>query len=264
MQIFGILGRNISHSFSPAMHNAGFEYLKLDARYLVFDIEKKDLSKFIKQVKNENIKGFSVTVPYKEEIIKYLDKISFAAKKIGAVNTVINKNGVLIGDNTDFLGAVNAIGKKNIKNKNILVLGAGGAARAIIYGLKKYKAKICVINRTVQKAKNLAKYFGVKYDVIENFSKYRPDIIINTTILGMSPDYIEESPYPKNLFEKNQIIMDIVYRPLKTKFLQDAEEKGAKIIKGDKMLFYQGILQFKMFTNLKAPKQIMKDSLIKI
>jgi len=159
-RIYGILAHPVTHSLSPAIHNTAFQNLKIDAKYEKFDVAPENLKKFIKKVKTEKISGLSVSIPHKENILKLLDEISDDVKKIGACNTILNKNDKLIGFNTDYLGFLKALQTKitNLKNKKVIVFGAGGASRAICYGLKLKKAKVFVTDIEIEKAQKLAKY----------------------------------------------------------------------------------------------------------
>ncbi len=268
-QIYGIVAHPVAHSLSPIIHNAAFEALNIDAKYEKFDFESEDLFEFLKKVKKENILGLSVSIPHKETIIQYLDEVSDTAKIIGAVNTVINRNGKLYGTNTDYIGVLHALcpnsalnSQLSVLKSSVLILGAGGSARAIVYGLKLKGLKVFIANRTEEKAKDLAEEFDVNFLCNADLDKLIPDIIINTTSVGMFGVAVEKSPYPKELFKKHQIVMDIVYRPLMTKFLTDAKNAGCQIITGEKMLLYQAVEQFELWTNQKAPFEIMKKALI--
>lgn len=261
MNIYGVIGHPIAYSLSPAIHNAAFKELKIDAIYKTFDISPQNLSDFMRKARSE-IAGLSVTIPYKVEIMKYLDKIDEKAKKIGAVNTIINENGILKGLNTDVDGAMQALEEvTKISNKNILVLGAGGAARAIVYGLKEKNTQVTILNRTLEKAQQLAEEFNCNFDRLENLKKYTPEILINATSLGMLSN-IDESLVPKDFFRPRMVVFDIVYKPLMTKLLQDAKKAGCQIITGEKMLLYQAVKQFEIWTNQKAPVKVMQEALM--
>ncbi|KKP40501.1 MAG: shikimate 5-dehydrogenase, shikimate dehydrogenase [Candidatus Peregrinibacteria bacterium GW2011_GWF2_33_10] len=262
--IYGIVAHPVGHSLSPVMHNGAFAYLKIDAKYLKFDVESKDLEKFIKQIKNEKISGLSVSIPHKENVIKFLDEISDDVRKIGACNTVLNKNGKLIGFNTDYLGFLEALNTKikDLSHKKIMVFGAGGAARAICYGLKSQKADVFVTNIHFNKAKNLAKNFDIQAIKNEQIYNENFDVIINATPMGMAPKFTDLSVCEKRLFKKNQVVMDIVYKPLITRFLRYAKQKNCEIVTGEKMLLNQAAAQFQIWTGQKAPIEIMDSVLL--
>ena len=254
----------VEHSLSPQMHEAGYKELGIEKDFIFFRhlVKSKDLKKFIEDVKkNPYFRGASISIPHKIEIIKYLDKIDAVAQKIGAVNTIVNEKGILTGYNTDVIGARTALEKKtNIKNKLVAIIGAGGAARAIVYGLFKKGARIKIFNRSLEKAKKLAEEFGCKYgnlNSLEEISKM--DIIINATPVGMNED---KSPIDKKLINKDHLVFDAVYTPYQTRLIKDAKQKGARVILGREMLLYQGTAQFELFTNRKAPIEAMRKALI--
>jgi shikimate dehydrogenase len=255
-KIFAVIGNPIAHSLSPCMHNAAFKHLKLPFVFAAFKVE--NLASGILGIKSLDISGISVTIPHKIEIIKHINKIDKKAKAIGSVNTVLNKNGILSGYNTDCDGAMKALLEKTlIKGKHAAVIGAGGAARAIVFGLISSGANVTIINRSIKKGENLAYEFGAEFSPFSDIKKRKYDIIINTTPLGMFPN-VDATPFDKKYFEKDMVVMDIVYSPLKTKFLKDAENAGCTIINGLSMFVFQGALQFELFTNKKAPIEIMK------
>jgi len=261
-----IVGDPVSHSLSPAMHNAAYEKLAIDDQfvYLGANVKAANLKEVILAMRvMDNFHGLTCTIPHKVEVLKYLDWVDEKAKKIGAVNTVVKKNGLLCGYNTDWLGAVIPLEKiTSLRGKKVLVLGAGGAARAIVYGLKEKGALTYILNRTLEKAEKLAKEFKVKV-LIFNQQKQIPnfDIIINTTSVGMEP-LVNQKPINPSFLKKNQIIFDIVYSPKKTKLLKEAKKKGAKIIYGLEMLLYQGVAQFEIYTGKKPPIDVMRKVLM--
>lgn len=252
MKIFGIIGYPVAHSRSPELHNAWFRKKHIDAVYEIFEIEPERLSDFMK-VFREKVNGASITIPYKIVIMDYLDEIDPVARKIGAVNTVINKNGKLIGYNTDIYGAIKALkDATELKDKKVLLLGAGGAAHAIAYGLVDEGAAVVILDQDFEKSKTLAKKTNARAEKMENlknvFKKESSDIVINATPVGMHPDFKGQSLVPKELLKPEMVVFDIVYNPLKTKLLTDAEGKGCTIITGDKMLLYQAKKQFELFS----------------
>lgn len=256
-KILGVIGNPVEHSKSPLIHNKGLENKKLNYKYFAFKIE--NVKNAIIAMKELNIIGYSVTIPHKIEIMKHLDKIDPLAKKIGAINTVLNKNGKLIGYNTDLYGAINPIKKiTKLKEKKVYVLGAGGAATAIVAGLKNEKAIITIFARKINQAKKLAKKFHTSAKNLNEINNDF-DILINATPIGMYPN-TNQSPLPKEkkIFKKGQIVMDSIYNPLKTKLLIDAEKNGAKIIFGTEMFLEQAYAQFKIFTKKNPPKKVMR------
>ncbi|MGC9109444.1 MAG: shikimate dehydrogenase [Caldimicrobium sp.] len=259
-RVFGIIGDPVSHSLSPVMHNAALRELGIRAVYGAFQVKREHLKEAIEGIKALNISGVSVTIPHKEAVIPLLDYVDEVAQKIGAVNTIVNREGKLWGYNTDWLGVLKALYEKGIeiREKRVVIVGAGGASRAVVYALREGGAKeIILYNRTFEKAKALAEEFSCKALPWEELKKAEGDIIIQATSVGLKS---MESPVPSEIFKNFKVAMDIVYLPLKTKFLQDAE-KFCKIIDGLRMLLYQGVEQFKLFTGLNPPVNLMEKML---
>ena len=185
-KLYGVIGKPISKSKGYIVHNSLFKKEKLNNIYLKFEVN--DLEKFMKNF-SSLLAGFSVTMPHKENILKFIGVIDPVAKKIGAVNTVVNNNGKLTGYNTDIIGAIKAIEvKTEIKDKNVTILGAGGAARAIAVGVLEKQGKLTILNRTVEKAEKLSKEFNCNFGSLQDFEKIKTDILINTTSIGMHPE----------------------------------------------------------------------------
>lgn len=264
MKICLSIGYPIKTSRSPSIHNAGYKALGIDDEYIYLraEVKPEHLKLAIDGVRGLRIRGVSVTMPHKHTVIKYLDKIDKDAKSIGAVNTIVNNNGVLTGYNTDMIGAMTALEKKTVVlNKLVAVIGAGGAARAIVYGLVKKGVRVKIFNRSLEGGEQLAKDFGCKYgsfNSLEEISKM--DIVINATSVGMNED---RSPLDKKFLNNRQIIFDIVYSPKETRLIKDAKEKGARVIYGYEMLLYQAVTQFKLYTGRNAPVKEMRKALIK-
>ena len=246
------------------MHNSAYKHLGLN--FIYFETETKDCKNAINGIKAMNFRGSAVSMPYKREVMKYLDRIDPIAKKIGAVNTVLNKRGFLIGYNSDWIGAVESLKEiTNLKNKIVVIIGAGGAARAIAYGLKRNKSKVIILNRAHKKAKKLARDFNLIYGgKLSDFNKIRDyDILINATSVGSYP-HNKKSVIKEKDMKKDKIVMDVVFEPLETNFLKNAKMKNCRIIPGYKMLVLQALFQFKTWTSKKAPKKVMENSLLKI
>ncbi len=263
-KVLGVIGEFAENSMSKYMHNANFREKKLNFVYMPFKVRKSELQKFMKNFRDFKFNGSSVTIPHKVEVMKYIDKIDETAKKIGAVNTLVNKNGKITGYNTDYYGAIKALKEKvQLNNKKVLVIGAGGGARAVIYGLKKENAEITVTNRNIEKAKNLADEFDTKAEGMENMKELieQNDIIINTTSVGMAPNTNESIIKEKELI-KGKIVMDIVYKPTKTKLISIAKKAKCETITGDRMLIYQAIGQFKLWTGKKPDFKLMESALM--
>lgn len=256
-----VIGNPIEHSLSPTMHNAGYQSLSLNYAYVAFRVE--NVKDAISGIRGLGIRGVSVTIPHKISVMPYLDKIDQIAKNIGAVNTILINNGKLIGYNTDIDGAIRALKEKtSLTNKRVILLGAGGAARAIVFGLKKEGAKILILSRNITSAKKLATEAGVNFgDLGYLINIERSDILINATPVGMYPN-INDSLVPKEYLHKNLVVFDVVYNPKETKLIKDAKKKQCKIAYGYKMLLYQAVTQFELFTKTPAPVKIMEKELL--
>ncbi len=269
-----IIGDPIHHSLSPDMHNAAFQHLDLDYVYLAFRVQKENLSETISGFKALNFCGFNVTIPHKEECIKYLDEVDETALKIGAVNCVVNEDGIFKGYNTDGVGALRAVteGGFELDGKRIAILGAGGAARAIVFTFAKFAGKITVLNRTFQRAKRLVEDIlkTVKIPIIAKKLSYEDlkaaileaELLVNTTSVGMYP-HTEETIVPQELLHERLTIFDIVYNPPETRLLREAKSVGLRAIDGIEMLVYQGAEAFEKWTDKKAPIEIMKKTVLK-
>lgn len=267
-KIVGLLGYPLSQSFSSIMQNAAFQKCNLNKIYIPIEVTLNDLEAVVKGMSKMNFDGFNITKPYKLDIMKYLDDLDEYARLIGAVNTVKISNGILKGYNTDGTGFLRSFEEgtgEKVKGKNVLILGSGGAARAIALTLALNNAvKIYICNRTYEKAQSLAKEVARITNCIaihmdnEEMKKAISDsqVLINTTSVGMFPD-IDESPLDKNLLNSNLTVCDIVYNPTKTKLLKDATENGCNIVPGLPMFVYQGAKAFEVWTNMEAPVDIM-------
>jgi len=272
--LLGLIGHPVRHSMSPIMHNAVIQKLNLKYIYLAFDVDPKNLKKAMSGIRALNIKGVNVTIPYKQEIMKFVDEIDPLAKKIGAINTIKNIDGYLIARNTDAAGAKKSLTDANceIQGKNVLILGAGGAARAICFALAEQANKIIISNRTEDKAISLAKEIKHKMNTdAEGYSNQKnilekligkTDVLINTTPLGMYP-HINQLPIPEHLLIENLFVFDVIYNPLKTKLLIVAEKKGCDILGGLDMLINQGALAFEWWTEINPDTNLMKSKIIK-
>ncbi|MBQ6512139.1 shikimate dehydrogenase [Methanobrevibacter sp.] len=268
--IVGLIGHPVEHSFSPPMHNAAFKALGMDYAYVAFDVEPEDLKSAIEGAKALNVKGFNVTIPHKVNVMEYLDELDEVAELIGAVNTIDFKN--LKGYNTDGIGAIKAIEEvTSIKGKNVVVVGAGGASRAISFYIAKYDAQsLTILNRNESKAQNLARdvlssdlISDVKSDSISEINAYLKDadILIDTTPLGMDPHIDDEPIATAENMQEELVVFDAVYNPNETVLLKEAIKAGAKPVYGIKMLLYQGAESFEIWTGRKAPVEEMEKAL---
>jgi len=266
---YAVIGDPIDHSLSPNIHNAAFRHLKLDHTYIAYKIPDGELSAGIEALKAIKIAGFNVTIPHKIEMMKFLDEMDTTCKVIGAVNTVLNEDGKLKGYNTDMIGFLDPIKKKNliIKDSQVLLLGAGGAARAIVTAMVKEKAgKITIVNRTLENANKLAEFakkIGGNVDTVsmqeanELITNYK--FIINSTSIGMRN---EPSPISTENISKDSIVYDIVYQPINTDFIKKSKENGATIIYGYEMLLSQAACSFEIWHKTEAPYDVMKKALL--
>ncbi len=266
--VVGVIGHPIKHSFSPLMHNIAFELNNMNYIYLPFDVPPANLKDALKGMIALGIKGFNVTLPLKEKITQHLNTISEEAGVVGAVNTVVNENGKLSGYNTDVNGIIESLNpyRDQITDSVVSVIGAGGAARAVIYALiRNFKVgEINIINRTAQKAESMKEYFYAKmhYEGFKTYELVPPDLvkvfkgsklIINTTNVGMSPDLDDSPTLVSESFNSSQIVFDVIYNPIETKFLRLAKSKGAKTIDGLTMFVEQGARSFELWTGEQMP-----------
>lgn len=274
-RVCGIIGDPVEHTMSPAMHNAAFKKLGLDYVYLPFQVKKEELGRAIDGIRALNIRGLNVTLPHKVAVSQFLDELDTPADKIGAINTIVNRNGVLKGYNTDASGFLRALLERGIepKGKRVVILGAGGASRAISFILAERGARLVILNRTWDKAKLCAgrisglfqnEAAALKLNT-ENLATAlsQADILVNTTSLGMSPN-ISETPVTSSLLKPGLIVFDIVYNPIETRLQREAKVAGATVISGLDMLVWQGALAFEQWTGLQAPVELMRAEVIKV
>lgn len=279
-RIIGIFGDPVEHTLSPVMHNAAFDALELDMVYVPFHVRSKpasDLKAAVASIKALNILGMNITVPHKETVIKYLDEVDEYAREVGAVNTIVNKGGRLTGYNTDGAGYLLSLREETgfvPKDKNIIILGAGGAARSILYAVLSGKPRSVVIaNRTIERADDLAAEFkgrfkkiSIKTVLLEKHlikeHAWNADLIINTTSLGMMGRGAVDLPI-ENL-PGHSIVSDIVYRPLKTTIIKKAAARGLATHTGLGMLVHQGAIGFELWTGQMAPTEVMMKAALKV
>lgn len=267
-KIYGVMGDPIAHSMSPDIHNDAFEKENIEAVYHHFHVTKEGLNDAVKGMKALGIEGFNITIPHKTSIIPFLDEVDELALAIGAVNTVVNKNGRFIGYNTDGKGFFKSLCDEisgDIKAKKTLVIGAGGAARAIYFTLVKEGVKqVDIANRTKERAAQLVS--DCPYDKVskalsiieaeESLSQY--DLIVQTTSSGMSPE-LDHSPLKVDQLKTGAIVSDIIYNPLQTKLLREAGEKGAETQNGLGMFINQAALAFEIWTGIMPDTARMTD-----
>ena len=254
-QVYGLLGRPVAHSLSPAMHNAAFREMGINAVYVAFPVA--DLAQAVAGLRGLKIPGVSVTIPFKEEIIPLLDDLEPQAAKIGAVNTVVNRDGRLVGHNTDWLGALLALEEKTgIAGRRFLILGAGGAAKAIAFALQEKGGQVAITDVDQDKALALSRKLWVEVVAPGYLAEYPADVLINATPVGMEPNSAE-IPLDPAFLDRYGVVMDIVYRPLETRLLQEARGRGCQVIDGLRMLIHQGAAQFELWTGRPAPREVM-------
>lgn len=287
--ILGVIGDPIEHTFSPAMHNAGLKSLNLNYSYLPFHVEKNNLEKAIFGAKSLNFTGLNVTIPHKIAILDALDEIDPIANMIGAVNTIKftndeNNKKIAIGYNTDGYGCVRAISEiTDLKNKNVVITGAGGAARAIAFQIASSGInELSILNRNYKRASNLSIDLNnnlkdyLNEDINEDIqvnayeinnlktSLDNADIFIDTTPLGMYPNINDKPIATADIMHSDLIVNDIVYTPKETTLLKEAKKVGCKTVEGYKMLLYQGVRSFEIWLDIEAPIEVMEKALLEV
>lgn len=253
-KLLGVTGHPLAHSLSPALHTMGFEQTGFSGAFFAFPVPPEELADFVTAVRVLPIHGVAVTIPHKQTIMPLLDEITPFAQAVGAVNTLYWEDGKLMGDNTDVYGFLSPLREKNIAPKSALILGAGGAARAVVAGLQELGvADIRISNRTHEKAQALAGFFGIKAVPWEERAGASAELLINTTALGMAGEREGDSPWPAHAFAGVQTAYDIVYNPLHTIFLRNAEAAGVETIDGLTMFVGQAQRQFEIWTGGALP-----------
>ncbi len=255
----GILLHPAGHTRSPAMHSAAYAALGMDAAYLAFDVPPQDLAAAIAGARVLGIRQLAVSIPHKEVVMQYLDEIDSVARTIGAVNTITRHGERLVGANTDWIGAVRALERETtLAGKRAVVLGSGGAARAVVYGLLARGASVTVLNRTLEKARSLAHSLGASAaGLLTDLDPTSYDLLINTTRVGLRSD---ESPIPAEKIAPYTIVMDAVYDPVETRLLRDAKARGATTIGGKWWLIEQAVEQIRLWTGKEAPRDVMEKA----
>jgi shikimate dehydrogenase len=268
----GILGHPVGHSLSPRMHNAAFRAQGLDMVYLAFDVLPEELAGAVNGVRSLGLRGVNVTIPHKEAIIGLLDDVEESARRIGAVNTVVNRQGVLSGYNTDKIGfsaALRGLRAEGAAGLTCLVAGAGGAARAVVAALVEDGAKrVLVWNRTPERAATLctqaAEWGGVPCEAIEGATGpaavASADLVVNATSVGLR-SHIKESAIPVDNLTSNHIVVDLVYGSEATMLVREAKARGATAIDGKDMLVRQAAGSYELWTGLPAPAAVMRESI---
>jgi shikimate dehydrogenase len=276
-KICGLIGDPVEHTMSPVMHNTVFREMGLDYIYVPFRVSAVDLPRAVKGLKALNVRGFNVTIPHKVTVMPLLDGLDSLAERIGAVNTVVNDDGKLRGYNTDADGFLRALLECGVEpeGKEVVVMGAGGASRAISYILAEKGARLTILNRKLELdwAEDIARLINdilgkeVKvFELLPHHLKealHGADLLVNATSVGMSPES-SESPVPAGLLHSKLAVFDIVYNPVETRLLKEAKEAGARTMGGVDMLAWQGALAFEKWTGRKAPVELMRREAVKM
>ena len=275
-QIYGLIGYPVKHTFSPAMHNAAFKSLGINAVYLPFEVAPGGLKAAISHMKSVGVRGINITIPHKEDVLRYLDEIDKVASLIKAVNTIVIKNGKLKGFNTDGMGFINSLKEAfaiSPKGKAFFIMGAGGASKAISFSLALRGARRIAIvdemkDKAIKLASSLAKNTSCEAIALKKDKKamkeliFSSDVFINATPCGMkSSDLRLIDPA---LLRRGLFVCDVIYNPPVTRLLRDAKKRGARVLNGTGMLLNQGAVSFSLWTGRKAPVRVMKKALDKV
>jgi len=263
-KVYGVLGQPVRHSLSPVMHNAAFVAQGIDAVYLPMPVD--DIADAMRGIRALGLAGVSITIPFKEAVIPYLDSIDATSRKIGAVNTVKiedTKDGrFLHGSNTDWIGVIGALREATtLKDKHVVVLGSGGSARAVGFGLIAAGAKVALCSRNADKGQELASRLRCLWVPLAMVDALRGHILVNTTSVGMNSDESLIQPFTLHHYD---VVMDIIYSPLHTRLLRDGAMAGCKVVNGLEMLLFQGVAQWELWTGKKAPVDVMRQALLDV
>ena len=270
-RICGVIGDPIEHTLSPIIHNAAFEALEIDYLFLAFRVKSEDVEKAMSGMRALNIHGLNVTMPHKNAVIQYMDEVDPTCKITGSANTILKKDERLFGFNTDGVGALNALEKNGVavRGKKVLLLGAGGAAKAIAYTLSQEAEELVILNRTAKPAAELAYLLKQKFNKKIRADELSPNavednladahVLINATSVGMNPN-ADQTPVAPELLKPDLAVLDIVYNPIETKLAKDAKAAGAKVVSGVEMLIYQGAASFEIWTACNAPVEVMRKA----
>jgi shikimate dehydrogenase len=259
-RLYAVMGDPIVHSLSPVMHNAAFRQTGHNGVYVACHVT--DLTGAVAGIRALNISGCSVTIPHKVAVMGLLDHVDPMARRIGAVNTIVNQAGRLSGFNSDSPGAMAALLEKTpVAHRRVAVIGAGGAARALAHGVKAHGAQLTIVNRSQEKGRRLASELNCDFCPLIEFSGAGCDILINTTSVGMVP-HSDQMPVSHACLRPGMTVMDIVYNPLETLLLSAAREAGCAVVDGVAMFVHQGACQFERWTGKKAPVQLMKRTVL--
>jgi len=268
-KLFGVVADPVAHSFSPLIHNAAFEAHQLDYRYIPFRVAPADLEAFLQWCQRETIGGLSVTIPHKQAVMPFLTHVESAAQGIGACNTIAFIEGELVGYNTDYRAAMDCLsealskvdGRANpFEGKSVLILGSGGVSRAIGYGLAQRQASITVTGRNREASEELSKTLNGRWTSWEDRNNIQPNILVNGTPIGMFPD-VDSSPFKTNKLPEDTLVFDTIYNPEQTLFVKGARAAGCNVITGLQMFVRQAAYQYRLFTGMEPPIEVMIKTL---
>jgi shikimate dehydrogenase len=238
------------------MHNRAFAHTGYNGVYIALRV--RDIAAATNGFRALGFKGISVTIPHKVSVMGCLDEVDAMAREIGAVNTIVNRDGLLVGYNSDYLGAIKALTAAiDISGKTVVIIGAGGAARAIGFGIIRSGGRVVILNRSPEKGERLAEALQADFQPLAEVREIEGQVLVNTTPVGMFP-HAEQMPLEKNLLRPDLVVMDIIYNPLTTRLLSEAARTGCQTINGLSMFVYQGAVQFELWTGEKAPLDVMK------
>ena len=258
--IFALFGDPVAQSLSPLMHSAAFAKMGLTAAYTAYRV--KDAAEVVRQIRGSGIRGASITIPFKETVMAFLDEVDANAATIGAVNTIINRDGRLMGYNTDGPGLARDLEDWiGIRGKTFIILGAGGAARAAVFTLIQEGGTAVVVNRTVERARALAESFSCRWGLPAEIGRLEADCLINTTPLGMFPD-TDRTPLKDKFLVHFPQVMDMIYNPVKTRLLREAEAAGCAIRSGVGMFVHQGAEQIRLWMGMEPPREWMRQTVM--
>lgn len=276
-KVVGVFGWPVAHSLSPAMHNAAFTALGLDYIYVPFPVAPESLEQAVRNLSALGIVGVNLTIPHKESVLPFLDEVTAEARLIGAVNTVHCTEGRLIGDNTDGRGFFEPLREQGFSaaGQRVMVLGAGGAARAVVFQLAREGARVTLTNRTPERAERLAQAVreaGYPADAVQTIAPQDTDqlakalreatLLVHTTRVGMHPDTEGLPPVPLDRFHERLCVYDLVYNPVETRLLKEARKRGCSTLTGVKMLVYQGAVAFQRWTGYWPPTEVMEQAVL--
>ncbi len=267
--VYGVIADPVGHSLSPQVHNAAFRQEGINAVYVPFRVPAENLDQFLDEAGEWGIRGLSVTIPHKEAVLRKVAKFEPAVKGIGAANTIVFEGKILVGYNTDQRAAMDALDRAMqppqydrgpIEGKTVLVLGAGGVARSIVFGLKRRGATVVITSRTSSRAQQLADKMECRTTEWHNRHSIAPDVLINCTPVGMHPN-VDETPYEKHYLRPSMVVFDTVYNPENTLLVKDAHSQSCTVVTGVEMFIRQASLQFNLFTGKDSPWELMRDVL---